>query len=63
MNGYHGLVWGWHPDPFEMHEERYISVDGVPTKLVRDAGEEAYDPPPVALAPGPTHAGGLTARV
>ena len=58
MNGDAALVWGWHPDPFGMHEERYISADGVPTKLVRDAGKESYDPPPVAAAPGLVHAQG-----
>ncbi|HLX87575.1 MAG TPA: hypothetical protein VKR22_03800 [Acidimicrobiales bacterium] len=40
------LAWGWHPDPFGLHEERYISVDGEPTPLVRDAGRESYDGPP-----------------
>lgn len=40
------LVWGWKPDPFGLHQERWISVDGAPTKLVRDGGREAYDPPP-----------------
>jgi len=42
----HSLEWGWHPDPFGMHEERYVSVDGEATKLVRDHGAESYDPPP-----------------
>ncbi len=40
------ITWGWHVDPLGIHEERYISVDGVPTKLVRDGGRESYDPPP-----------------
>jgi hypothetical protein len=40
------LSWGWHPDPYGVHEERYFSVGGEPTKLVRDAGSETYDPPP-----------------
>jgi len=39
-------TWGWHPDPYRIHQERYVSVDGVATKLVRDDGEESYDPPP-----------------
>jgi hypothetical protein len=39
---------GWHRDPYGVHEDRYFS-DGHPTKLVRDAGTEGYDPPP----PGP----------
>ena len=40
------LVWGWHRDPYAIHEERWISGDGLPTKLVRDGGYESYDPPP-----------------
>ena len=36
---------GWYRDPYRIHEDRYFS-EGLPTKLVRDAGEEAYDPPP-----------------
>ncbi len=40
------LFWGWHQDPYGIHEERWVSVDGVPTKLVRDGGHESYDPPP-----------------
>jgi hypothetical protein len=37
---------GWHPDPFGVHEARYFSADGQPTKLVRDRGVECYDEPP-----------------
>ena len=44
------VPWGWHPDPYGLHEERYVSVDGQPTKLVRDAGLESYDPPPEVAA-------------
>jgi hypothetical protein len=40
------LLWGWHRDPYEIHEERWVSGAGLPTKLVRDGGEESYDPPP-----------------
>jgi hypothetical protein len=40
------LVWGFHPDPYRIHEERYISASGLPTKLVRDGGIETYDPLP-----------------
>ena len=40
------LTWGFHPDPYRMHQERYFSLDGLPTKLVRDGGIETYDPPP-----------------
>ena len=40
------LVWGWHRDPYGIHEERWVSGEGMPTKLVRDGGQESYDPPP-----------------
>jgi hypothetical protein len=46
------LAWGFHPDPYRIHQERYISVDGLPTKLVRDGGIEAYDPPPQGTTTG-----------
>ncbi len=36
---------GWQADPFGLHELRYFSA-GNPTKLVRDAGVDAYDEPP-----------------
>jgi hypothetical protein len=36
---------GWHPDPFGLHEDRYITR-GEPTRLVRDGGVESYDEPP-----------------
>ena len=49
MNG-EALVWGWHEDPYGIHEDRWVSVDGVPTKLVRDSGQESYDPPPELTA-------------
>jgi hypothetical protein len=44
------LAWGFHPDPYRIHQERYISVDGLPTELVRDGGVETYDPPPDGTA-------------
>jgi hypothetical protein len=40
------VVQGWHSDPFGIHEARYFSADGQPTKLVRDRGAESYDEPP-----------------
>lgn len=40
------VVQGWHSDPFGIHEARYFSADGQPTKLVRDRGTESYDEPP-----------------
>jgi hypothetical protein len=36
---------GWYRDPYAIHEDRYFSA-GMPTKLVRDRGQESYDPPP-----------------
>ena len=36
---------GWYTDPYSRHEARWFS-EGKPTKLVRDAGVEAYDEPP-----------------
>jgi hypothetical protein len=39
-------VQGWQPDPFGLHEARYFSAAGQPTKLVRDRGTESYDEPP-----------------
>jgi hypothetical protein len=56
-------VWGWHPDPYGKHEERYISGEGLPTKLVRDGGNESYDPPPEWPAtPAATAATAATVR-
>jgi hypothetical protein len=46
----HALAWGFHPDPYGIHQERYISVDGLATNLVRDGGIEKYDPPPEGTA-------------
>jgi hypothetical protein len=40
------VTTGWHSDPFGVHEARYFSADGQPTKLVRDQGFESYDEPP-----------------
>jgi putative flippase GtrA len=43
---------GWHPDPFGLHELRYFSLDGEPTRLVSDAGRTSHDPPrPAPPAP------------
>jgi len=36
---------GWYRDPYGIHEDRYFSA-GTPTKLVRDDGQESYDPAP-----------------
>jgi hypothetical protein len=60
------LVWGWHRDPYGIHEERWVSGDGAPTKLVRDGGHESYDPPPAAdgtTGPTPHQSGNGHGRV
>jgi hypothetical protein len=54
-------TFGWFRDPYHLHEFRYFS-EGNPTKLVRDAGLESFDPPPdipmpEAPIPAPSHAG------
>jgi hypothetical protein len=41
---------GWFKDPYQRHEDRWLS-DGTPTALVRDAGVESRDPPPDAPMP------------
>ena len=45
---------GWQSDPFGLHEQRYFS-QGQPTKLVRDGGVEAYDPPPTSSPSAARH--------
>jgi hypothetical protein len=49
-------VNGWHPDPFQLHEERFLK-NGEATALIRDNGIGAYDEPPgpveAVLAPPP----------
>jgi len=37
---------GWRPDPYGVHEQRYFSLNGKPTRLVSDGGKTSYDPPP-----------------
>ena len=61
-------VQGWCTDPFAMHEARWMS-DGQPTKLVRDAGIETFDPPkgkplfePVPLVEGASNTPRTDAR-
>jgi hypothetical protein len=44
-------VQGWHPDPYERHDDRWFS-DGKPTRLVRDQGTESYDEPPLEMPRG-----------
>lgn len=36
---------GWYRDPYQIHDDRWISA-GLPTNVVRDGGRESYDPPP-----------------
>lgn len=46
------MTFGWFQDPYHLHQDRYFSA-GQPTKLVRDAGLESYDPPPDIPLPEP----------
>jgi hypothetical protein len=41
-----GELNGWRADPFGIHELRYFSMDGRPTRLVRDGDVLSHDPPP-----------------
>jgi uncharacterized protein DUF4190 len=41
---------GWQPDPFGLHELRFFSMDGKPTKLVSDGDLRTYDDPPLVPA-------------
>jgi len=36
---------GWYQDPYQIHEDRWMSA-GRPTRLVRDGQTESYDEPP-----------------
>jgi hypothetical protein len=36
---------GWYRDPYQIHDDRWMSR-GLPTKLVRDSGRESFDSPP-----------------
>ena len=43
---------GWHPDPWAVHELRYFSISGTPTRLVKNGARTSYDAPPrIALGP------------
>ncbi len=48
-----GFEEGWFTDPYGRHEARWLS-DGVPTRLVRDQGDESYDDPPPDAPPTQT---------
>ena len=39
---------GWNPDPWSVHEFRYFSMGGTPTRLVKDGERTSYDAPPFA---------------
>ena len=36
---------GWRTDPYGVHEQRYFSLDGKPTRLVRDGGKTSHTSP------------------
>lgn len=37
---------GWRPDPYGVHEYRFFSADGAPTRLVMDGAQTSHDSPP-----------------
>jgi Protein of unknown function (DUF2510) len=45
------VLTGWQPDPYGVHEQRFFSDDGKPTRLVSDGGHKSHDLPPVATTP------------
>ena len=45
---------GWHPDPWAVHELRYFSMSGTPTRLVKDGMKASYDAPPNDAPTTPT---------
>jgi hypothetical protein len=51
------VLTGWQPDPFGVHEKRFFSSGGLPTKLVSDGDVRSYDNPPSAapLSPEPAY--------
>lgn len=50
------VLSGWQPDPYGVHEQRFFSDDGKPTRLVSDGGYKTHDVPPVAPTPSRTPA-------
>ena len=48
--GQEAVAEGWYRDPYQIHDDRWMSA-GVPTELVRDSGRESYDPPPDRALP------------
>jgi putative flippase GtrA len=46
---------GWRTDPLGIHELRYFSLDGKPTRLVSDDGKTSHDPPLPSAPEGPAH--------
>jgi hypothetical protein len=51
---------GWQSDPFGIHEARYFSTQGRPTKLVRDGDRESYDNPPIEATISPIEVQSMT---
>jgi hypothetical protein len=42
---------GWVPDPYGVHEFRFFSADGKPTRLVQDGEKKSHDEPPMTNVP------------
>jgi hypothetical protein len=50
-------VTGWQPDPSGVHEFRFFSFDGRPTRLVSDGGRRTNDPPRAVDGDSPSTVG------
>jgi hypothetical protein len=48
------VLTGWQPDPFGVHEKRFFTSGGLPTKLVSDGDIRSYDEPPSSPSLGPS---------
>ena len=62
MNDGEGVLKGWQPDPFGIHEFRFFSNDGKPTLLVSDGGSKGHDRPPSTGLASPAPAGEPTSE-
>jgi hypothetical protein len=49
------VLSGWQPDPYGIHEQRFFSDDGKPTRLVSDGGVKSHDLPPTVTTPHAPH--------
>lgn len=50
-----GELRGWQPDPYGIHELRYFTANGKPSRLVRDGGGWSRDEPPKDILSRSSH--------